>query len=92
MGLLNSLRGGVLGQLEAAALPALISAALAKTNLGNLQGLVTQLQQGGLDKQVQSGSVTVQTWALLPTSFVEPLEMNKCASSLSILGSTPMRP
>jgi uncharacterized protein YidB (DUF937 family) len=54
MGLLDSLRGGVLGQLEAAALPALISAALAKTNLGNLQGLVTQLQQGGLDKQVQS--------------------------------------
>lgn len=54
MGLLDSLRGGVLGEIETAALPALISAALAKTNLGNLQGLVTQLQQAGLDKQVQS--------------------------------------
>ena len=54
MGLLDSLRGGVLGQLETAALPAFISAALAKTNLGNLQGLVDQLQQAGLDKQVQS--------------------------------------
>ena len=54
MGLLDSLRGGVLGQVEAAAMPALISAALSKTNLGNLQGLLTQLQQAGLDKQVQS--------------------------------------
>ena len=45
---------GVLGQAEAAAVPALISAALAKTNLGNLQGLVNQLQQGGLGAQVQS--------------------------------------
>jgi uncharacterized protein YidB (DUF937 family) len=54
MGLLDSLRGGILGEIETAALPALISAALAKTNLGNLQGLVSQLQQAGLNKQVQS--------------------------------------
>jgi len=33
--------------------PALINAALAKTNLGNLSGL-NQLQQGGLGPQVQS--------------------------------------
>jgi uncharacterized protein YidB (DUF937 family) len=54
MGLLDSLRGSTLGQIEAAALPALLSAGLAKTNFGNLQGLVTQLQQGGLGQQVQS--------------------------------------
>jgi uncharacterized protein YidB (DUF937 family) len=57
MGLFDNLGGalkGVLGQAEAAAVPALISAALAKTNLGNLQGLVNQLQQGGLGPQVQS--------------------------------------
>jgi uncharacterized protein YidB (DUF937 family) len=58
MGLLDSLLGGglkgALGQAEATAMPALISAALAKTNLGNLQGLVDQLQQGGLGTQVQS--------------------------------------
>lgn len=54
MGLLDSLRSGVLGEIEATALPALISASLAKTNLGNLQGLVAQLQQAGLEKQVQS--------------------------------------
>jgi uncharacterized protein YidB (DUF937 family) len=58
MGIFDSLIGGglkgALGQVEAAAMPALISAALAKTNLGNLQGLVTQLQQGGLNTQVQS--------------------------------------
>jgi uncharacterized protein YidB (DUF937 family) len=45
---------GALGQVEAAAMPALISAALAKTNLGDLQGMVAQLQQGGLGEQVQS--------------------------------------
>jgi uncharacterized protein YidB (DUF937 family) len=54
MGLLDSLLGGSLSQMEAAAVPALISAALQKTNLGDLQGLVNQLQQGGLGAQVQS--------------------------------------
>jgi uncharacterized protein YidB (DUF937 family) len=53
MGLLDKL-GDVLGQVTAAAAPALISAALAKTNLGNLQGIVNQLQQGGLGDQVKS--------------------------------------
>jgi uncharacterized protein YidB (DUF937 family) len=57
MGLFDSLGGalkGVLGQAEAAALPALINAALAKTKLGDLGGLVNQLQQRGLGPQVQS--------------------------------------
>lgn len=57
MGLFDSLTGalgGGLGQLEAAAMPALISAVLAKTNLGDLQGLANQLQQGGLGNEVQS--------------------------------------
>jgi uncharacterized protein YidB (DUF937 family) len=46
--------GGVIGQVEAAAVPALIQAVLAKTNLGDLSGIVNQLQQGGLATQVQS--------------------------------------
>ena len=57
MGLFDNLGGalkGMLGQVEAAAVPALINAALAKTNLGDLGGLVNQLQQGGLGPQVQS--------------------------------------
>jgi uncharacterized protein YidB (DUF937 family) len=57
MGLFDNLGGalrGVLGQAEAAALPALINGALAKTNLGSLQGIVNQLQQSGLGPQVQS--------------------------------------
>jgi uncharacterized protein YidB (DUF937 family) len=56
MGLLDSLLGGggTLSQIEAAAVPGLISSVLAKTNLGNLQGIVNQLQQGGLGAQVQS--------------------------------------
>lgn len=57
MGLFDNLGGvlkGVLGQVEATAVPALISAALAKTNFGDLQGLLNQLQRGGLGPQVQS--------------------------------------
>ncbi len=46
--------GGMIGQVAAAVAPALISAALAKTNLGNLQGLVNQLQQNGMGDQVKS--------------------------------------
>ena len=56
MGILDNLGPlkGVLGQVEAAALPVLISEGLAKTGLGDLQGLVNNLQQGGLSAQVQS--------------------------------------
>ena len=57
MGLFDNLGGalsGVLGQVESAAMPALISAVLAKTNLGDLSGIVSQLQQGGLGAQVSS--------------------------------------
>ena len=39
---------------ETAALPTLLSEGLAKTSLGSLQGLVDQLQQGRLARQVQS--------------------------------------
>jgi uncharacterized protein YidB (DUF937 family) len=53
MGLFDNLRGMV-GQVVAAEAPILISAVLAKTNLGDLQGLVAKLQQGGLNEQVQS--------------------------------------
>ena len=57
MGILDNLGGtlkGVLGDVEAAAVPALISPVLQKTNLGDLQGLADQLQKGGLGPQVQS--------------------------------------
>jgi len=57
MGLLDDLGGmlkGVLGQTGTAAAPELISAALAKTDFGNLQGLMDALQKGGLGDQVQS--------------------------------------
>lgn len=56
MGIFDSFGGfkGILGQVEAAAVPALLSGALGKTGLGDMQGLVDQLQQGGLGAQVQS--------------------------------------
>jgi len=57
MGLFDNLAGavmGALGQGQANAMPALISAALAKTDLGDLSGIVAKLQQGGLGDQVAS--------------------------------------
>lgn len=57
MGLLDDIGGalkGMLGQDAAAAMPALISAALAKSNLGGLSGIAAQLQQAGLGDQVSS--------------------------------------
>lgn len=59
MGLLDELNlggalRGTLGQIEAAAAPALINALLTKTQFGDLSGLVAKLQQGGLDAQVKS--------------------------------------
>jgi uncharacterized protein YidB (DUF937 family) len=55
MGLLDELDlKGVLGQVEAAAAPALINAVLAKTQYHDLNGLVAALQKGGLGTQVNS--------------------------------------
>jgi uncharacterized protein YidB (DUF937 family) len=59
MGLLDGLNindalKGVLGQVEAAALPVAINALLAKTQYHDLNGLVAALQKGGLNAQVQS--------------------------------------
>jgi uncharacterized protein YidB (DUF937 family) len=56
MGLFDNLGGlkGMLGTIAAAEGPALVSAVLAKTNLGGLNGIVAQLQQGGLGSQVQT--------------------------------------
>src|SRR5215471_18768700 len=57
MGLLDSVAGalrGVLGQSDPNAMPALISSVLAKTNLGDLNGIVAKLQQGGLGDEVSS--------------------------------------
>jgi uncharacterized protein YidB (DUF937 family) len=57
MGLLDTLSGtlkNVLGKAQAAAGPELINAALAKSGLGDLQGLIAKLEAGGLGAQVRS--------------------------------------
>ena len=72
MGILDSISDslkGILGQGETAAMPALISAALAKTNLGSLQGLMNQLQQGGLNTQVQSWLGSGPNMTVSPTQL-----------------------
>jgi uncharacterized protein YidB (DUF937 family) len=57
MGLFDSIADGLksaLGQAAETELPGMLSGALASTNLGNLQGVVNQLQASGLGPQVQS--------------------------------------
>lgn len=57
MGLLDQLSGtfkGALGSMTGKEGQAAIAAVLAKTNMGNLQGLVDRLQNGGLGEQVKS--------------------------------------
>jgi uncharacterized protein YidB (DUF937 family) len=69
MGLLDQVGGslkGVLGSVAAAEAPALIVAALAKTNMGSMQGLVDQLQQGGLEDQVKSWLSNGSNMAVTP--------------------------
>jgi uncharacterized protein YidB (DUF937 family) len=51
---LGGMLRGALGEAEAAALPAVINAVLAKTQYHDLNGLVAALQKGGLNAQVQS--------------------------------------
>ena len=53
MSIFDSLKA-LFGQGDTAALPGLLSEGLANTNLGDLQGLVNQIQAGGLGRQVQS--------------------------------------
>lgn len=57
MGLFDQIGGalkGVMASELANNAPALINAALSKTDMGDLQGLVAQLQQNGLGEQVSS--------------------------------------
>lgn len=53
-GALGGSLGGMLEQMAGEAAPGLIAEALAKTNLGGLQGIVNQLEHGGLGDQVKS--------------------------------------
>lgn len=57
MGLFDDISGalkGLVGQGDDASVPSMISAALGKTDLGSLQGVVSKLQAGGLGDQVKS--------------------------------------
>lgn len=53
MSLLDQL-GSTLKTAVGGALPGVLSSVLSQTKLGSLQGLVEQLQSGGLQQQVQS--------------------------------------
>jgi uncharacterized protein YidB (DUF937 family) len=80
MGLFDSLSGGlknVLEQAETAALPTLISAVLAKTSLGNMQGFLDKLQQSGLGPQVASWLVLERTCRLQLINFVQHWAMSR---------------
>jgi uncharacterized protein YidB (DUF937 family) len=76
MGLFDSLKGA-LGQVEAAAVPALINAALAKTEFGDLNGLLSKLQQGGIGPQVQSWLGSGQNLGITPEELRAALESDQ---------------
>jgi uncharacterized protein YidB (DUF937 family) len=58
MGLFDNLVAGaiegMLGRADSRSLPSILSQVMAKTDFGSLGGLLAQLQQGGLDRQVAS--------------------------------------
>src|ERR1700748_416522 len=83
MGLLENLGTmlkGVLGNTQAGEVPALISSALAKTGFGDLSGLVSKLQEGGLNDQVQSW---LRTGSNLP---VQPDQIRAALGSDQVKG------
>ena len=64
MGLLDNLGGslgGMLGQVTSAAATGLISAMLAKTNLGDMQGIVSQSSKAAWEIKSSRGLATAAT-------------------------------
>ena len=53
-GVFSELLKGALGQIDSQDLSGVLSKMLGQTNLGSLGGLLSQLQEAGLDKQVGS--------------------------------------
>lgn len=76
MGLFDNL-GGALSGLVGAAVQGegaqLLSGALAKTGMGDMSGLVQQLQQGGLGQQVQSWASGSSTAPISPEQIQSAL-------------------
>jgi uncharacterized protein YidB (DUF937 family) len=92
MGLFDQLGGslkGALGSIAAAEAPALIAAALAKTNMGNLQGLVDQLQQGGLGDQVKSWLGNGANLQITPEQIQSALGSGQLAQLAEKFGVSP---
>ena len=72
----GSLKGAIASELANNA-PAFINAALAKTNMGDLKGLVAELQQGGLDEQVRSWLGNGQNLQIAPEQVESALGNEK---------------
>ena len=92
MGLLDQLGGslkGAISSVAAAEAPALISAALAKTNMGDLQGLVGQLQQGGLGDQVKSWLGNGENLQVTPDQIQSALGNDKIKELAQHFGVDP---
>ena len=70
---LGAMAKGAIAEQLAANGPAILSGVLAKTNLGSLQGIVTQLQQGGLGPQVQSWLGNNANMAITPQQIQDAL-------------------
>ena len=89
MGLFDQIGGalkGVMASELANNAPAFINAALSKTDMGDLQGLVAQLQQNGLGEQVSSWLSNGPNLKVTPEQIKSALgAMRSCNSSRRIL-------
>ena len=83
---LGAMAKGAIAEQLAANGPALLNSVLAKTNMGNLQGIVTQLQQGGLGSQVQSWLSNNANMAVTPQQIQTALGSEQVKQIAAQLG------
>jgi hypothetical protein len=89
MGLLDGFLGGALGQVEAAAAPALISAVLAKTNLVTCRASSTSCSRAASATRSSRGSAAERTCLFRPISFAPRSAATRSSKWRSISGFPP---
>ncbi len=85
-GAMGQVLGQALGQVEANAVPALLSQVLGKTDLGNVGGLLAKLQEGGLGSQVSSWLGNGSNAAITPDQLRAALGNEKVQQVATAMG------
>lgn len=88
MGILDGLKG-LFGLGQESEIPEMLSGGLAKTGLGDMQGLLSKLQEGGLNTQVQSWLGDGQNLPVSPEHLRSALGDEHVQQLATISGSIP---